>query len=298
MSDRLYVHRVYALSVILMISDRIDLEPSPEFKSTFNRQLERQLFNELWDDYGFPRAVCRSLSDLFMKYLDLYYGGLRGEGQIVFYAASKNVPPGVPVEEMHLVPVRLTLYSPEDNLICSADGQYGILDQRMIRVTNEAFFQGALLTQADIAILLGESTKTISRHIAILEDRGKIIPTRGKWKDIGPGISHKKRILEYYLKGDEYTDLERKTKHSGEAIMRYIKDFSRVLILKEEGYSVNEVRMISGLSEKTISEYLDLIEEYSQEEYEERYDQIRLIFRKKTLNEAIQETRVSDRQGR
>ncbi|WP_235283600.1 MULTISPECIES: DUF1670 domain-containing protein [unclassified Methanosarcina] len=42
--------------------------------------------------------------------------------------------------------------------------------------------------------------------------------------------------MELYLKGYEYTEIKRKTKHSGEAIMRYVKDFERILVLTEEGF--------------------------------------------------------------
>ena len=256
----------------------MSLEISKEYLSTFNRQIQTQLYNELRHDYSFPRAVCRSLSDLFGSYLDLYFSSQRKEGQIIFHAVSKEVPPGVPVEEMHLVPVKLSFYEPDD---CIVRNQQDLLEKRIKRISNEAFNQGALLTQADIAILLGESTKTITWHIIKLEKKDILIPTRGKWKDIGPGVSHKKRILELYLKGDEYTDIERKTKHTGEAIMRYVKDFARIMVLSEEGFNDTELRIITGLSEKTIREYKDLIENYSTQDYQDRRDQLRGMFRKK-----------------
>ena len=294
MTNRLYSHRTFNLLVVIVNNNWYEPEPSNEYKSTFSRNLETQLYNELRRDYGFPRAVCRSLRDLFQNYLDLYFGGQRSEGQIVFHAISRNVPPGIPVEDMHLIPVRLTIYTSEDALVCTNCNQKGLLQHRIIRIANETYSQGALLTQADIALILGESTKTISRHVIDLEKQGVVVPTRGRWKDIGPGESHKKRILEYYLKGDEYTDIERKTKHSSEAIMRYIKDFARLLILTEQGYSTGEIRMISGLSDKIICQYQDLIREYSGEEYKERLDHMRNIFRKKTLEEHISETRELD----
>ena len=286
------------LSVIIMKCLSDETQVSVTFKSTFNRRLERQIHNEIRRDYEFPPAVCRALSETFMKYMDLYSGGIRGEGEIIFHAVSRDVPPGVPVEEMHLIPVKLRVYEPDDNIVCSSQFQKGLLDHRIIRITNDAFSQGALLTQADISSILGQGTRTIAHHIEAIEASGTVIPTRGKWKDIGSGVSHKKRILELYLQGDQYTDIERKTKHSGEAIMRYVKDFSRVLVLKEEGYIINEIRMISGLSRKTVGEYLELINDYSSQEYEERLDHIRSIFRKKTMEEAMREQRESDRQGR
>lgn len=272
----------------------MSLEISKEYLSTFNRQIQTQLYNELRHDYSFPRAVCRSLSDLFGSYLDLYFSSQRKEGQIIFHAVSKVVPPGVPVEEMHLVPVKLSFYDPDD---CTVRNQQELLDKRIKRISNEAFNQGALLTQADIAILVGESTKTIARHIAELEKKDVLVPTRGKWKDIGPGVSHKKRILELYLKGDEYTDIERKTKHTGEAIMRYVKDFARIMVLTEEGFNDTELRIITGLSEKTIREYKDIIEIYSTEDFKDRLDQLRGIFRKKTILQKPGETQTDNPGG-
>ena len=270
------------------------LEILKEYQSTFNRQIQTQLYNELRHDYSFPRAVCRSLSDLFISYLDLYFSSQRTEGQIIFHAVSKDVPPGTPVEEMHLIPVKISLYDPDD---CTIRNQQELLDQRIKRISSEVFNQGALLTQADIAILLGESTKTIIRHIKELEKKGILIPTRGKWKDIGPGVSHKKRILELYLKGDEYTDIERKTKHTGEAIMRYVKDFARIMVLTDEGFNDTELRIITGLSEKTIREYRDLIEHYSTEDYQDRQDQLRDMFRKKTTQQKPGKTQEVNTKG-
>lgn len=272
----------------------MSLEILKEYQSTFNRQIQTQLYNELRHDYSFPRAVCRSLSDLFISYLDLYFSSQRTEGQIIFHAVSKDVPPGTPVEEMHLIPVKISLYDPDD---CTIRNQQELLDQRIKRISSEVFNQGALLTQADIAILLGESTKTIIRHIKELEKKGILIPTRGKWKDIGPGVSHKKRILELYLKGDEYTDIERKTKHTGEAIMRYVKDFARIMVLTDEGFNDTELRIITGLSEKTIREYRDLIEHYSTEDYQDRQDQLRDMFRKKTTQQKPGKTQEVNTKG-
>jgi len=272
----------------------MSLEISKEYLSTFNRRIQTQIYNEIRRDYSFPRIICRTLSELFNSYFDLYFNSQRQEGQIIFHAVSRDVPPGVPVEEMHLISIRLTLYEADD---CTIKNQQDLLDKRIIRLSNEAHVQGTLLTQADIAILLGESTKTIMRHITELEKKDKLIPTRGKWKDIGPGVSHKKRILELYLKGYEYTEIERNTKHTGAAIMRYVKDFSRMLVLTDEGFNDTELRIITGLSDKTIQEYKDLIEIYSTPDYQERLTQLRNIFQKKTTHEINKEPTLTNNSG-
>ena len=272
----------------------MSLKISKEYLSTFNRRIQTQIYNEIRRDYSFPRIICRTLSELFTSYFDLYFNSQRKEGQIIFHAVSRDVPPGVPVEEMHLVSIRLTLYEADD---CTIKNQQDLLDKRITRLSSEAYVQGTLLTQADMAILLGESTKTIMRHITELEKKEKLIPTRGKWKDIGPGVSHKKRILELYLKGYEYTDIERNTKHTGAAIMRYIKDFSRILVLTDEGFNDTELRIITGLSDKTIQEYKDLIEIYSTADYQERLTQLRNMFLKKTTHEVHKEPTHTNSSG-
>ena len=58
MTNRLYSHRTFNLLVVIVNNNWYEPEPSNEYKSTFSRNLETQLYNELGRDYGFPREVC------------------------------------------------------------------------------------------------------------------------------------------------------------------------------------------------------------------------------------------------
>ena len=80
--------------------------------------------------------------------------------------------------------------------------------------------------------------------------------------------------------------------------MRYVKDFARILVLTEERYEDQELRIITGLSEKTIREYKELIETYSTEEYQERLDQLHSIFGKKEVHRKTEETILKTDSGR
>ncbi|WP_048133650.1 DUF1670 domain-containing protein [Methanosarcina sp. 1.H.T.1A.1] len=189
--------------------------------------------------------------------MTLYFSSQRKEGQIIFHAVSKDIPPGIPVDEMNLVPIKITIYGSDD---CTVKDQQELLDKRIKRISSETYAQGALITQADIAILLEESTKTISQHITSLEKKGELVPTRGKMEGHRSWDKpQEKKILELYLKGYEYTEIKRKTKHSCESIMRYGKDFERIPILTEDGFDDEYLRIITGISEKTIREYKELI---------------------------------------
>ena len=64
--------------------------------------------------------------------------------------------------------------------------------------------------------------------------------------DIGPGTSHKAKIVELYLKGYEFTDIKRNIRHSSDSIARYLKDFAKVSALHNEGYSIDQIRQITG----------------------------------------------------
>jgi len=66
------------------------------------------------EDYGFPPALCRSLAENFLDIMDLYYDGERDPGQVIYNAASSNVPPGRLREDVRTIPVQLTIFDPKD----------------------------------------------------------------------------------------------------------------------------------------------------------------------------------------
>jgi hypothetical protein len=83
------------------------------------RTVEEQLYHELRDEYGFPRAINGSLRVLLYSYLNLYLGVDRTDGSLVFRAVPYDCPPGVRTEEIKTRPVRLTLISIEDVPVAS-----------------------------------------------------------------------------------------------------------------------------------------------------------------------------------
>jgi hypothetical protein len=97
-----------------------------------------------------------------------------------------------------------------------------------------------------------------------MRQQGIVVPTRGEIQDIGPTVSHKTKIIELYLKGYEYTEIEQRTRHTGEAIKRYITGFSKVVLLTNRGYSVIQIRELTNSSEKVINEYIELYEIYKE----------------------------------
>lgn len=227
-------------------------------KSAWQKTNEKKLLIDLKEEYGFSKALSRSLVHLMREHIDENYGNLRKDYQVIYHPVSVNEPPGKSLEELRKVSVSLTVFDPEDERLLRECGPSGLRKHRIIRLTNEAYDQGGLLVQEDLALLLTTSVRSIRRDIKELKEEGITIPTRGAIQDIGPTISHKTQIVELYLKGYEYTDIELRTHHTGDSIKRYIKAFSKVLFLHKYGYSPVDIRELTDLSEKVVSEYLEL----------------------------------------
>jgi len=80
---------------------------------------------------------------------------------------------------------------------------------------------------------------------------------------MGPGTSHKAQVIELYLKGYQFTEIELKTNHSEQSVRRYLKDFVQVVALRHQRFSVAQIRQVTGFSERLVGEYLDLYEHYA-----------------------------------
>ena len=225
---------------------------------------EQQLFTELETDYGFSRAICRSLVHLMHEHIETNYGNLRNDSQIIYHAVSAHEPPGKSLDNLRLVSVTLTISDSGDADILTSQGISGLRKHKLLRFANEAYDQGGLLIQEDLALLLTTSTRTIQRDMRELRDQGIEVPTRGSIQDIGPTVSHKTKIIELYLKGYEYTEIEQRTRHTGDSIKRYINGFSKVILLTQKGYSPQQIRELTSQSEKVIQEYLSLYQTYKE----------------------------------
>jgi hypothetical protein len=232
--------------------------------SAWKKTNEQELFNNLRTDHGFSQALARSLVQLMHDHIETNYGNLRGDSQVIYHAVSAQEPPGKSIDSLRIVPIALTISHPDDASILKEQGVTGLRKYKLLRFANEAYGQGGLLIQEDLALLLTTSVRTIQRDMREMRQQGIIVPTRGEIQDIGPTVSHKTKIFELYLKGYEYTEIEQRTRHTGEFIKRYISGFSKVVLLSNQGYSVIQIRELISSSEKVITEYLALYETYKE----------------------------------
>ena len=61
------------------------------------------------------------------------------------------------------------------------------------------------------------------------------------------------------------SEIEQRIHHSETAVKRYIQDFSKIILLKSKGFSVDQIRMTTGFSNRLIGEYINLYKKYQQQ---------------------------------
>jgi hypothetical protein len=197
-------------------------------------------------------AYFSQISNYFLQHAEVQLGA----GQCQYLAVDENEPAGKPIALCKKISVKLTLHNPEEDLpVYKKSGLHGLRQYKIVRITNEAIDQGGVLSYEDIAFILTCSVVTIKRDMSSMRKKGVILPSRGQ--------THKTQILELYLSGYQFSDIEQRTKHSESAIKRYIQDFARIVLLHKKGFSIDQIRISTGFSHRLINEYLTLLKTHA-----------------------------------
>jgi len=185
-------------------------------------------------------------------------------GKVQFICASIHAKHGKPLSEQEKVTVNLTLDGGiEDLEIAHTQNSVALRQYRILRLTEQAYEQGGILTQEDLGRLLHVSSRTIRSDIHELITDENTVHTRGYDHDIGRTLSHKTHIIDLHLSGHTYAEIMRRTRHSGHSIKRYVLSFGRLLLLKNRGIDeINQLSRLLSQSEHLTKEYVTLFEKY------------------------------------
>jgi len=256
------------------------------YKSSYDRSMEKtreQVFiNSLRKEFELSPAESQGVLDLAQRCL--FGEAPSNVGLIRFICASQKARHGKPLREQDLLEVELNLDNGVDDLNVLRDqGSETLRQLKILRLTEEAYLQGGLLTQEDLGRMLQVSSRTIRKDMQVLQHDGNTIHTRGNDQDIGPGVSHKTHIIDLYLSGMTYHEIMQKTRHSAHAIKRYVSTFGRLLIMLNKGLKLSEISRLLGCSERLTREYLVLFNKYKQGDhwptvYIELMDQLQTMY--------------------
>lgn len=242
-----------------------------------DKSLKHLLLHRFLNHYGYDKGAvtAAAIVDDILQLIDDYFlvtPSISGdtlhlhEGQLAWMAVPIEERPRKyqSIAETKLKPVVLSFATPDDiaHLAHGFDSKT-LRKKRLARWVDEAYEQGALLNQLDLALLLGICDAVVSQYVnEIQKDTGKLLPTRGNIHDLSGAITHKREIITLYLEGYLTPEIAMKTKHSNEAVDRYIRDYHRVEMLWRHGITdLDKMSQLSRLAKRVIQQYIDLLPE-------------------------------------
>ena len=253
-----------------------------KIKRLNDKSLRQMLIHRFLNSYGYDkgevtaRAIVDDIVNLIEDYflirlpLDKLASGeelpderLLSGGQLVWLAVPVDEYPqrGKAIADTRMKPVILTFISSEDIERFYDDfSSRDLRIHRLVRWCHQAYDQGALLTQLDIAVLLNVREPIVSEYVNEWQAlSGEVLPTRGNIHDLSAAITHKKEIIALYLQGHLTPTIGAKTKHSKESVDRYIRDYESVKTVRAATDDIDKISQITKLSKRVVSQYLDLI---------------------------------------
>jgi len=236
-------------------------------RKNFHGALQQFLHSE------FPGVFGPTVTRLFADRIDELYARFHPPlsrlrvGQVLWLGVATDVPPtcNQRIEDTELVPVVLDLVTPQDIDDAHAAGRWQSIRQRcVVRLLQQAYEQRAVLSYADVALLVHWSHTTVARIVCAHDSAtGAMLPRRGTIHDLGRSVSHKAIICYKRLVENKPTSqVAQETYHSPEAVERYVQCLRRVHLCKDKGMSAQEIAQATGHSLSLVQEYLNLIDQF------------------------------------
>jgi hypothetical protein len=228
-----------------------------------SKDARNAIIQKLAHDFNLTPIIAEAYYQQFTYYFQQHANISLSSGEIAYEAVAAEEPAGKHIRLTRKITIRLKLIDFNSDLEALANfGLAGIRRHRLMRLTRQAYDQGALLSYEDLSMLLTSSPSTIKRDIARLRRDGKFIMTRGTKHDMGPGLSHKTIIIDLYFKGYSFSEIEQKSNHSEMSVKRYLSDFIQVATLFKENFTINQIRLIAKKSHRIVKEYVELYQTY------------------------------------
>ncbi|MBE3040709.1 MAG: DUF1670 domain-containing protein [Chloroflexi bacterium] len=250
------------------------MKPPNYYHKHFRPLLAKNLRNSLAQRISeqFPRMggdrIVGACADLV---LEVVWAHLRpvehlAPGQVLWLAIDKDDPPRRyrKTEQTRLVPVILTLSAPEDveaRIARKKPSERNL--NKALRMSREAYEQGGLLSNCDLAELLSTNDARMGQLIAAHErTTNQTVPRRATLHDVGSGLTHKGIICrKRYLEGKEPDQIARETSHSLEAVDYYLGQFDRVRACLKLGMTPHQAAHILQCSPALVDQYVKIHQE-------------------------------------
>jgi AraC-like DNA-binding protein len=259
---------------------------------------------ELQQGYNLSPVEAQVLARRVQQLVDEETGTARQPGQVSYQAIAVGEPAGKPLAACRKVPVHLSLVVEEDSQVWARQGPQALRRLRVQRLVYEALLQGGVLSQEDLATLLGISRKSVQRIFADFREQGQSLPSRGEIEDIGRGVSHKIPVIRRYVQDMSLSRISLELHRHGIASMvRYLRHFALVMVLEDQGLTPAQMRSVVGISSGLIEQYRALYAELNIPAYARTLARLKQsIFAPSTDQDAASEqplgTKTAEKRGR
>jgi AraC-like DNA-binding protein len=258
---------------------------------------------ELQQGYNLTPVEAQVLARRVQQLVDEETGTARQPGQVTYQAIAVGEPAGKPLATCRKVAVHLSLVAEEDGQVWASQGPQALRRLRVHRLVYEALLQGGVLSQEDLATLLGISRKSVQRIFADFREQGQSLPSRGEIEDIGRGVSHKIVVIRRYVQDMSFSRISLELHRHGIASMvRYLRHFILVMVLDDQGLTPAQMRSVVGISPGLIEQYRALYAELNVPAYARTLARLKqTIFATATDQDAASEqplnTRAAQKRG-
>jgi hypothetical protein len=240
-----------------------------EYKRIKGKSLKHIVLDRFLNHYGYDKGAvtASAIIDDLLALIEQYYryndNSFLKPGQIVWHAVPVDEYPkkGKSMAQTKLKPVVLDMITDDDiEGLKIPVGAHQLKMKKIERLTTQAYDQGALLSQLDLAVLMASTTVAVSSWVCEYQNLyNRPLPTRGNIQLIGGGQTHKRPIIAMHLKGYLVPTICQKANHSKESVERHIRDFESVRLLSTKFDDVDVISRIIRLSPSVVKQYLDLV---------------------------------------
>lgn len=217
------------------------------------------------------RKVIELIADDICQLRDEFYprAGQEAYGNLTWVTTSSdNKKPklGQRVEDYKNTRITIPLVTEEDiQMLDNLTGKERD-KAKIARLINSAHEQGGLLTIEELALMVNRTPMSVSKRIKEYQEEHQVVlPIKGNKLDMGPGITHKRIILELYEKKMAPPDIARQVNHSQEAVDRYIKDYERIKFLVRRGLDITETSHLTGRGKQVVKQHIEILKRHHPE---------------------------------
>ena len=207
--------------------------------------------------YRFSPALAEALSADFLRLFRLFNPDRLEEGQVIYHVVARKEPSGKSLKDCEFVPVRLTLYHPEDSEFKKKNGLKKLKLRIIKRITREAVQQGGSLSQEDIAELLFLDRRTVVEYIKEIEAEGEKVITRAKLSLLFFHQSPKFKIIKMFLNGYNGAEIASSCGYPETYIASHIDSFLRVSLFYRRGFAPFQIAQSTGIELNSVNKHIE-----------------------------------------